>query len=100
MTDLRKLAEGRQCMIRLPGCDGGGETSVLAHYRMPGTGMGRKPPDLCGAWACANCHDIVDGRKQSEVEAIPRKLIHAQGCLRTLAALAEEGYTLELLTKS
>ena len=95
MTDLRKLAKGRPCMIRLPGCDGGGETTVLAHYRLAGTGMGRKPPDLCGAWACAPCHDRVDGRtKAVGVSAILLERTHAEGCLRTLAALAEEGYTL------
>ena len=82
-------------MIRLDGCDGGGETTVMAHYRMAAyAGTGMKPNDLCGAWACASCHDIVDQRKPTDE---PRKFIrlaHAEGCLRTLAALAEEGYTL------
>jgi hypothetical protein len=50
-------------MLRLPGCSGNSEETVLAHLRTPETGMGQKEPDLIGAWACRNCHDIVDGRK-------------------------------------
>jgi len=29
MTDPRKIARGKPCMVRLPCCDGGGETTVL-----------------------------------------------------------------------
>ncbi len=66
MTNLRKLAQGKPCMVRLPGCDGGGETTVLAHYRDSSTGMGQKENDLIGAWACASCHDYVDSRKRHD----------------------------------
>ena len=46
MTKLREEARGRDCTVRLPGCNGGGESTVLAHYRLAGTcGMGIKPPD-------------------------------------------------------
>ena len=37
MTNLRKQARGKPCMVRLPGCTGGGDsdgTVVLAHYRL------------------------------------------------------------------
>lgn len=48
----------------LPGCLHGPETVVLAHVRRGGTaGVGQKPPDLCGVYACANCHDLIDQRK-------------------------------------
>ena len=90
--NLRKLAKGRPCQIRLPGCDGGGETTVLAHYRMASyAGTGMKPNDLCGAWACASCHDIVDGRAPSGYERNFVRLAHAEGCLKTIAALVAEG---------
>lgn len=59
MTILRKAARGQPCMVRLPGCDGGGETTVLAHYRMAGyCGTGMKPPDELGAWCCDRCHAL------------------------------------------
>ncbi len=63
--NLRKLARGRPCLVRIPNiCDGGGETTVLAHIRRGGVGgMGLKPPDLCAVWACAPCHDAIDQRR-------------------------------------
>lgn len=92
MADLRKAARGKPCMIRLPGCTGGGDDVVLAHYRLAGTcGMGMKPPDILGAWSCASCHDIADGRKRVDMERDFIRLAHAEGCLRTLNALVKDG---------
>ena len=63
--NLRKLARGRECQVRLPGvCNGNPETTVLAHYRLAGiSGIGMKSPDLIGAWACSDCHYTVDNVK-------------------------------------
>lgn len=98
MTDPRKIARGKPCMVRLSGCDGGGETTVLAHYRLAGTcGMGIKPPHWQAAWCCAHCHDIIDGRVYIvglSQEAIPRdtiRLAHAEGVIRTLYELDKMG---------
>ena len=76
-------------MIRLPGCDGGGETTVLAHYRLSGyAGVGMKPDDFAfGAWACHRCHCIVDGRIDTEHDRTAIRLAHAEGCLRTMAEI-------------
>ena len=81
--NLRKLARGRPCMVRIPGvCDGGGETTVLAHYRLAGTcGVGMKSPDLLGAWACAPCHAAAGDRGQDL----------AEGVMRTINELVREG---------
>ena len=86
--NLRKLARGRECQIRLPGvCNGNPETTVLAHYRMAGlSGMGMKSPDLCGAWACSSCHAMVDSSHDPDVV-----IAFLQGVLRTQAALIREG---------
>lgn len=63
-VNLRSLARGQPCQVWLPGCDGGGETTVLAHIRRGGVaGMGQKPPDLCGVHACHWCHSLIDGRE-------------------------------------
>ncbi|MHB8388269.1 MAG: nuclease domain-containing protein [Acidobacteriaceae bacterium] len=89
-TPARQAAQGKPCMIRLPGCDGGGATTVAAHYRLAGyCGAGIKPDDdIFVAWACHHCHAVVDGRIfappgyfRSDV-----RLAHAEGCLRTMAA--------------
>jgi len=65
---------------------------VLAHYRLAGfSGIGKKPSDLLGAWACAACHDAVDGRAPSDLPRDLLRLYHAEGVMRTLAALEREG---------
>ena len=53
---LRESARGRACTLRLPGCDGGGETTVLAHIRGTWTGIGTKPSDSFAIYACHSCH--------------------------------------------
>ena len=95
MVNLRKLAQGKPCMIRLPGCNGGGEDfdgsskSCLAHYRLAGySGGSMKPDDFAfGAWSCQPCHDIADGRVPSEHSKEIVRLAHAEGCLRTYAEI-------------
>ena len=85
MTNLRKQACGKPCTVRLPGCDGGGETTVLAHYRMlPYSGAGMKPPDELGAWACGHCHAVIDGRIQDRMLSRTEvRLAHAEAVMRT-----------------
>lgn len=62
MANLRKLAKGQECQVRIPGvCNFNSETTVLAHIRMPGiTGTGMKAPDLLGAWCCSACHQATE----------------------------------------
>ena len=74
MTNLRKLARGKDCHVRLPGiCNFNPETTVLAHVRAGFYGMGTKPIDWCGVFACSACHDEIDRRTRKmparEVEA-------------------------------
>ena len=61
---LRDFARGKPCMVRIAGvCNHDPETTVLAHIRRGGVaGMGQKPPDVCGVWACSSCHDAIDRR--------------------------------------
>lgn len=91
--NLRKLARDRPCLVRLPGCDGGGETTVLAHYRLAGiSGIGIKSPDLLGAWCCYNCHQLVDRHAHmANLTQQDVKIAHLEGVLRTIAALVREG---------
>ncbi len=94
MTNLRKLARGQPCMVRLEGCDGGGETTVLAHYRLSGyCGTGLTPiSDLAfGAWACFSCHEIVDMRRKTSMPREEVRLAHAEGVLRTIVELRRLG---------
>ncbi|MGF7452573.1 DUF1364 domain-containing protein [Pasteurella bettyae] len=92
MVDLRKEAKGRECQVRLPGiCNHNPETTVLAHYRMVGlNGVGQKPDDIFGAWACDCCHAEIDRRTRiMDTEYV--RLAHAEGVMRTQQILRREG---------
>lgn len=93
MANLRKEARGRECQVRIMGvCNFNPETTVLAHYRMAGlNGVGMKPNDLFGAWACSACLDAIDGRVRTELSREELRLAHAEGILRTQQALIREG---------
>lgn len=65
-NDLRQLARGRPCMLRLPGCLPGNDTVVLAHIRRGGiAGTGQKPNHLAAMPMCDHCHSKFDGRVPS-----------------------------------
>lgn len=62
MTDLRKLAAGKDCLLRLPEvCNGNRETVVLCHIKRGWCGS-IKPPDIVAVWGCHACHDVIDRR--------------------------------------
>ena len=87
--NLRKLAKGRDCLIRIPGvCNADPETTVGCHFRLSGlSGMGIKPADLFIAWGCSACHAYVDGHKDGDTQ-----LAFALGVFRTQNQLLKEGY--------
>lgn len=94
MSRITEAARGMSCMVRIPGvCNGIVETTVLAHYRLAGLcGMGIKPPDIIGSWACSACHDCVDNRVPcDEWDYQEVRLMHAEGCLRTQTELLKRG---------
>lgn len=91
--DLRKLAKGRECQVRLEGiCNRDSETTVLAHVRLSGiSGIGMKAPSLLGAWCCSACHDAIDRRAHLDLDRDYVRLAHYEGVIRTQAALIREG---------
>lgn len=66
---LRDSARGQYCTLRLPGCNGNPETTVLAHVPCGMRGMGIKSPDNMAVFACSYCHDVIDGRRRGEYDA-------------------------------
>ena len=91
--NLRNLAKFKECQIRIPGvCNHDPETTVLCHNRRGGVaGVGQKPPDLCAAWGCSECHSVSDGRtatKQYTRDEVA--LMFADGQNRTLALVSKE----------
>ena len=86
-SKITESARGMPCQVRLNGCMPDNETVVYAHLN--GGGMGTKRSDLHGMYACLNCHDIIDGRRQLDppIESewlehqILRAVIHTQKIL-------------------
>jgi hypothetical protein len=79
-------------MVRIPNvCNFNPETTVLAHKG--GYAGGKKGPDLIGAWACSDCHDVVDGRvpRPDDMSANEVKLYFYEGVFRTQDVLHKEG---------
>ena len=91
MSKITKSARGQACTIRLDGCNGGpnNETVVLAHLN--GGGMGAKCLDIHGAYSCHHCHDILDGRIQSDYSQEFLLLSHLMGMKRTQEILVSKG---------
>ena len=82
----RKWARGKPCQVRIPGvCNFDPETSVLAHVRIAGiTGGGQKAPDYLAAICCSSCHDMVDGRINTDLwSKKDRDLMLYEGVFRT-----------------
>jgi len=90
--NLRKFAEGKECMLRIYGhCNGDPATTVLAHIRRANVaGYGQKPPDLCAVLACSSCHDAVDGRVKTEYTAIQMDSYILHGMCRTLELIDKQ----------
>ena len=85
-TVARQSARNQPCLIRLPGCLHDAATTVLCHYSLMGYhGMGLKAPDDLGAYGCANCHAIVDGRmaRPAGYTRNDVRLAHAEAVMRT-----------------
>ena len=93
--NLRTEAKGRECQIRCPNiCNGNSETVVLAHLNnksVVGGGMGKKPHDLFGAWACSDCHALVDGRTAGPIKGTEWEVMFHEGVFRTQKILLDEG---------
>lgn len=82
MSKLRKSARGQNCLVRIPGvCNHNPETTVLAHLN--GGGMGLKTSDNESAFACYNCHQVIDGVVRTEFSRNDIKLFHLEGVIRT-----------------
>jgi len=86
---LRESARGRDCQVRLPGCNHNPKTTALAHLN--GGGMGTKHSDIHGAFACSNCHEILDTNANTDFDREFIELAHHQGVMRTQKIWLDEG---------
>lgn len=93
---IRDSARNEECSVRIPGvCLGGTETTVWSHFPGldGGRGMGLKSLDLCGAFACMACHDVVDMRSPAPAGYSRLQVIvdWCMGHLKSLVRLRQKG---------
>jgi len=89
-TKLRQSAKGQQCQIRIPGvCRHETETVCLCHIN--GAGWAMKSLDIHGAYGCARCHAVVDGKYKTKLERHLIKLWFLEAVIRTQKIMVEEG---------
>lgn len=93
---LTDAARDEPCLVRITGCcNHRTDTTVAAHWPgiAGGRGMGMKSIDLAIAFACAACHDAVDGRSPLPPGATRESVLldWCQGHLRTLERVAQKG---------
>ncbi len=92
---IRDSAKGEECAINLPGCDGGGETTVWCHLPegIAGRGMGLKGIDLLGAYGCRSCHDAVDRRapRPARLTEHDVALMFYRGMAKSIVKLRQKG---------
>lgn len=65
MSKIRASARGEECTLRIINvCNHNPETVVWAHANgvRYGKGFAIKVADLLGAYACSNCHAVLDGQ--------------------------------------
>jgi hypothetical protein len=61
-AEIRMSARGEECTLKSALCNHDPATTVFCHIRLPGDGMGRKPPDYFGFYGCSACHAAQEAR--------------------------------------
>lgn len=94
--DLRQLAKGKPCYLRLQDCTHDREQTVLAHIRRGNVaGIGQKPVDVFAIPLCDSCHGKFDGRYKAH--GYSRAEMDAE-VLRALGQWIDWLYKQEILT--
>lgn len=92
MSRLTRAAKGQECTIQIhPYCNMNSETTVFAHANSEDKGMAIKSPDWWGADSCSTCHDIVDGRRKTDLSREEIFSAHVRGIYRTIKRRIEQG---------
>ncbi len=91
MSKITKSARGQPCLLRLDGCVSGGQNDTTVYAHLNTGGMGQKALDIHGAYMCHSCHDIVDGRVQTDYD--PSWLVdrHKDAVITTQVILDKKG---------
>ena len=91
-SKIRQSAKQEQCTVRIPGiCNHNPATTVLAHVALKGlSGIGMKPSDIHACYACSSCHDVIDGRVQTQFTPLEILVWKLEAVFRTQLKLLEK----------
>lgn len=94
---LLDMADGRPCLLRIPGvCSGDAATTVACHSNLGihGKAKGRKADDQYSVWGCACCHRWLDqgpATQEQKTEAFMRAHQHQVLAWREIAQEIKPG---------
>lgn len=90
MHKIRRAARGQDCTLQIhPYCNFNTETTVLCHINTDHKGWGIKSPDYFGAFGCSDCHDIIDGRRKTDLPKAEITACILRGLFRTWKILID-----------
>ena len=89
---IRNSARGEQCTFQIVGvCNFNPETTVLCHLPGETKGVGTKSDDICAAYGCSSCHDVIDRRVINEEFEAHREWYLRRAMVRTWRRLIDLG---------
>jgi len=88
---LRDAARGQQCTLEIhPYCNHNPLTTSPCHIRVT-AGWGQTEDDFMIVHGCSACHDVIDGRVQTDIEPVEIEQIKIRALHRTWTRLITDG---------
>lgn len=89
---IRDAARGQDCTFNIAYvCNYDNSTTVLAHLSDESHGMGQKADDISAAFACHECHQVVDFRAPNAHYKENAEFYMRRAMVRTWRKLIEMG---------
>lgn len=86
---LRDSAKNEECTLQIyEVCNHDPATTVLAHLPDESHGMAQKADDFSSCFSCSSCHDVIDGRKNANID---REFYMRRAMVRTWRRWIEMG---------
>ena len=92
MSKLTEGARGEDCTLHIyPYCNGNNETVVTCHINCEDKGWSLKSPDFWSVYGCSDCHDVIDGRKKTDLSKDVINDCIMRALYRTMKRRIEQG---------
>lgn len=89
---VMEAARDEACTVNIAGvCNHNPQTTVAAHLPDGSGGSSRLAGPLSIAFACSDCHDVIDGRRMVQMDPGDRAFYLRRAQNRTLNRLIDKG---------